>query len=126
MSTFSSILDRPGALLLLLAAFALVIGQIASVLLFLHGKQSKRSTVRASLHMLIGFLLFVFILNSYDIVNFPQTQGASISSGGFPYSLPWLFYAILEALSALILILQFRAYLCRQLRVRRCCRYGFL
>ena len=114
MSTFSSILDRPGALLLLLAAFVLVIGQIASVLLFLHGKQSRRQTVRASLHMLIGFLFFVFILNSYDIVNFPQTQGASISSGGFPYSLPWLFYAILEALSALILILQFRAYLCRQ------------
>ena len=94
MSTIYSILDRPGALLLLLIALSLMIGQAAALVLSLKEKQSGRQTTAAALHMLIGFLFFVFILNSYDIVSFPQTQGASITPESLPLSLPWLCYAL--------------------------------
>lgn len=111
MSTIYSILDRPGALLLLLIALSLMIGHAAALVLSLKEKQSGRQTTAAALHMLIGFLFFVFILNSYDIVSFPQTQGASITPESLPLSLPWLCYALIEALFALFLILQFRDYM---------------
>ena len=110
MSTLYSILDRPGALLLLLIALSLMIGQAAALVLSLKEKQSGRQTTAAALHMLAGFLFFVFLLNSYDIVSFPQTQGASINPESLPFSLSWLCYAFLEALFACFLMLQFRDY----------------
>ncbi len=110
MSTLYSILDRPGALLLLLIALSLMIGQAAALVLSLKEKQSGRQTPAAALHMLAGFLFFVFLLNSYDIVSFPQTQGASINPESLPFSLSWLCYAFLEALFACFLMLQFRDY----------------
>jgi two-component sensor histidine kinase len=110
MSTLYSILDRPGALLLLLIALSLMIGQAAALVLSLKEKQSGRQTTAAALHLLAGFLFFVFLLNSYDIVSFPQTQGASINPESLPFSLSWLCYAFLEALFACFLMLQFRDY----------------
>ena len=100
MSAFASILDKSGALLLLLAALFIVMGQMAVLLLFVQEKRSRRQTAAATVHLLTGFLLFVFLLDSYDIVNYPQTQGASIRSEGILFRLPWLCYVCLEAFFA--------------------------
>lgn len=110
MKSIYSILDSPGALLLLLIALSLTIGQTAALVLSLKEKQSGTQTIAAALQMLAGFVFFVFILNSYDIVSFPQTEGASINPESLPFSLPWLCYALLEALFALFLMLYFRDY----------------
>ena len=110
MKSIYSTLDSPEALLLLLIALSLMIGQAVALVLSLKEKQSGRQTIAAALHMLAGFLFFVFILNSYDIISFPQTKGASINPESLPLSLPWLCYALLEALFALFLMLQFRDY----------------
>ena len=105
MSAFASILDKSGALLLLLAALFIVMGQMAVLLLFVQEKRSRRQTAAATVHLLTGFLLFVFLLDSYDIVNYPQTQGASIRSEGILFRLPWLCYVCLEAFFAVRLAL---------------------
>ena len=110
MRSIYSILDSPGALLLLLIALSLTIGQTAALVLSIKEKQSGRQTTAAALQMLAGFVFFVFILNSYDIVSFPQTEGASINPESLPFSLPWLCYALLEAFFALFLMLYFRDY----------------
>lgn len=115
MSSYYSILSRQEALPLLLAALFLVIAQAAAFLLSLREKRKQQQTFAASAHLLLGFLFFVIMLNSYDIVCFPQTEGASIDGESFPYSLPWLAFTAWECLSALILMLQFREY--RRFRV---------
>ena len=95
--------------LLLIALFLLII-QTLVFQLALREKQSNRQTVATALHMVAGFLFFVFILNSYDILRFPQTRGASINPESFPFSLPWLVFGLLEALSAIILMFNLREY----------------
>lgn len=110
MTSYYSILDRPIGLLLLIIALFLGIGQIAAFAISLQEKISRRQMIVCIGHMLVGFLFFVFMLESYDIINFPETLSGPMQSEWIPYHLPWLFYAFLEGLSAVILILHFLEY----------------
>lgn len=110
MTSYYSILDRPVGLLLLIIALFLGIGQIAAFAISLQEKYSRRQMTVCIGHMLVGFLFFVFMLESYDIINFPETLSGPMQSEWLPYHLPWLFYAFLEGLSAVILLLHYREY----------------
>ena len=111
MSSFYSILKTHGALLLLLAALALLIGQTAAFLLSLQEKQSRRQSLAAALQLMAGFLLFVIMLDGFDNVNFETIPRDSVQTGWLVFSLPWLVYASLEVLSAGLLLLHFREYM---------------
>ena len=108
MSSYYSLLERGASLPLLLASLVLAIGGTAALLFSLRERRSARQAACA--HALACFALFVFLLNSYDIVCFPQTEGASIDGTAFPYSLPWPVFAALEALSASVLAFSFRNF----------------
>ena len=110
MSSYYSLLERGASLPLLLAALILAIGETAALLFSLREKRNAGQAA-ACAHALACFALFVFLLNSYDIVCFPQTEGASIDGTAFPYSLPWPVFAALEALSASVLAFSFRDYM---------------
>ena len=110
MSSIYSVFDRPGALLLLMTALLLVIGQTAAFLLSLREKKSRKQTMTAALHLLAGFLVFVILLDGYDNVHFKTIMRDAVQTGWFVFSLPWLAYASCEALSAVILLLHFREY----------------
>ena len=110
MSSYFSILDTPGALLLLIAALLLLMGQTLVLMLFLQEKQNWRHTAAAGLHLLIGFLVFVNMLDSYGIVNDDSIPRISVTYT-FLFFLPWLLYVMAEVLSAGILTFQLRAYL---------------
>ncbi len=110
MSAYTSILKTSGALMLLMIALALLIGQTTVFLLFLQEKQGRQKVLAAALHLLIGFLLFVIMLDGYDNVNFESIPRETVQTGWFLYSLPWLVYALLEGLSAGILLLHLRTY----------------
>lgn len=104
------ILPGPGGFLLLMAALLLAIGQTAVFLISLREKRSRRQSLAAALHLLLGFLLFVLLLDSYDFVRYPQiprsrTPGKDLVSG-----LPWGIFAALEGISAGVLALQLRGY----------------
>ena len=109
MSSYFSILDTTGALLLLIAALILLMGQTLVLMLFLPEKQNWRHTAAAGLHLLIGFLVFVNMLDSYGIVNDDSFPRRSIIYP-FLFFLPWLFYVMAEVLSAGILTFQLLAY----------------
>ena len=109
MSSYFSILDTTGALLLLIAALILLMGQTLVLMLFLPEKQNWRHTAAAGLHLLIGFLVFVNMLDSYGIVNDDSIPRRSIIYP-FLFFLPWLFYVMAEVLSAGILTFQLLAY----------------
>ena len=108
MSSYFSILDTTGALLLLIAALILLMGQTLVLMLFLPEKQNWRHTAAAGLHLLIGFLVFVNMLDSYGIVNDDFPRRSIIYP--FLFFLPWLFYVMAEVLSAGILTFQLLAY----------------
>ena len=110
MSSYFSILDTTGALLLLIAALLLLMGQTLVLMLFLPEKQNWRHTAAAGLHLLIGFLVFVNMLDSYGIVNDDSIPRISVTYT-FLFFLPWLLYVMAEVLSAGILTFQLRAYL---------------
>ena len=110
MSTFYSILDKPAALLLLMIALVLLIGQTAVFLLSIQEKHSRLQIMASALHMLAGFLVFVIILDGFDNVNFESIPRESVQNRWFVYTLPWFVYVILEAVSALILASHFREY----------------
>lgn len=110
MSSIFRIFDKPLGLLLLLAALFLVIGQTAAFLFSLREKRSRRQTLGAALRLLVGFLVFVILLEGYDSVNYPEIPRSSVQTGWFVFSLPWPVYAAYVVLSALLLLLQFRAY----------------
>lgn len=109
MSSYFSILDTTGALLLLIAALILLMGQTLVLMLFLPEKQNWRHTAAAGLHLLIGFLVFVNMLDSYGIVNDDSIPRRSIIYP-FLFFLPWLLYIMAEVLSAGILTFQLLAY----------------
>ena len=109
MSAFSGILKTPAALLLLLAALLLLLGQTAVFLLSLREKK-KWLVVLAALHLAVGFVLFVVLLDVHDRVNFPGIPWTSNWDADFLYELPWLIYAGIELASALILLWCFLAY----------------
>ena len=110
MSSIFSFFERPGALLLLMIALFLVIGQTAAFLLSLREKRSGKQTLTAALHLLAGFLVFVILLDGYDEVNFDTIPRDSIQTGCFVFSLPWPVYAACEALSAVVQLRRFREY----------------
>ncbi len=110
MRTYQSILETPAALILLLISLVLLIGQTAAFLFSLRGNQGRRKTITAALHLLIGFLLFVFMLDGFDNTYFTSIPRESVQTGWFLYSLPWLVYLFLEVLSAAILLLYFWEY----------------
>ena len=109
MSAFSGILKTPAALLLLLGALLLLLGQTAVFLLSLREKK-KWLVVLAALHLAVGFVLFVVLLDVHDRVNFPGIPWTSNWDADFLYELPWLIYAGIELASALILLWCFLAY----------------
>ncbi|MBQ1317425.1 MAG: hypothetical protein IIY46_08090 [Lachnospiraceae bacterium] len=110
MSPFCDILGMPGALLILLTALFLMIAQTVIVLLSIREKRSRRQVWIAALHFAAGFLFFVIVLEGFDVVNYPSIPRDSVQTGWFVYSLPWLVYPLLEAISAVILILHFLEY----------------
>ena len=110
MSSIYSIFDRGGALLLLMIALFLAIGQTAGFLLSMKEKRSGKQISAAALHLLAGFVIFVILLDGYDNVNFPTIPRDSVQTGWFVFSLPWLVYAAYELLSAAVLLLHFRQY----------------
>jgi signal transduction histidine kinase len=110
MSSYRSIIDKPGALLLLIAAFCILIGQIVALLLSLREKRNAWRTLCASLHLVLGFLLFVFILNGYDAARFPKMEGTPLGIEGFLYDLPWAVFVFAQAVFALILVFEFCQY----------------
>lgn len=110
MSSISSAFERPGGLLLLLAALFLVIGQTGAFLLSLQEKRRRKQTLAAALHLLAGFLVFVILLDGYDNVRFETIPRDAVQTGWAVFSLPWPVYGAYEALSALVLLLLFREY----------------
>lgn len=110
MSSIYSIFDKPRGLLLLLIALFLVIGQTAAFLLSLCESRSRKQFLPAALHLLVGFLVFVILMEGYDNVNYPEIPRSSVQTGWFVFSLPWSVYAAYVVLSALLLLLRFRAY----------------
>ncbi|MBQ2597222.1 MAG: hypothetical protein II581_04885 [Oscillospiraceae bacterium] len=110
MSSICSVFDKPAALLLLMAALFLVICQTAAFLLSLREKKSRKQLLSAALHLLIGFLVFVILLEGYDNVNYPEIPRSSVQTGWFVFSLPWPVYAAYVVLSAFLLLLRFREY----------------
>lgn len=103
MKSIYSFFDSPGALLLLMIALFLAIGQTAAFLLSLQEKGRRKQTLAAAVHLLAGFLVFVIILDGYDNVNFETIPKNTVQTGWFVFSLPWLSYVVYEALSAVIL-----------------------
>ena len=110
MSSISSAFERPGGLLLLLAALLLAIGQTAAFLLSLQEKRRRIQIFAAALHLLAGFLVFVILLDGYDNVRFETIPRDAVQTGWAVFSLPWLVYAAYAVLSALVLLLLFREY----------------
>ena len=110
MKPICNVFDRPGALLLLLAALLLAIGQTAAFLLSLQEKGHRKQTLAAALHLLAGFLVFVILLDGYDEVRFVTIPRDAVQTGWAVFSLPWLVYAAYAVLSALVLLLHFREY----------------
>ena len=110
MSSICTIFAKPLGLLLLLAALFLVIGQTVAFLLSLREKRSRRLTLSTVLRLLVGFLVFVILLDGYDNVNYASIPRDSVQTGWFVFSLPWPVYAAYVVLSALLLLLRFRAY----------------
>ncbi len=110
MSSYYSILEKSGALTLLLAALFLTIVQIAVFALSFQENSSRRQIIISAIHMAAGFLIFVILLEGYDIVNYPQIPRRLVYPGWFPFRLPWVFYLLLEGFSAGILSFQFWEY----------------
>jgi len=110
MNSIYSVFDRPLGLLLLLLALFLVIGQTVAFLLSLRERKSRKQTLSAALHLLVGFLVFVILLDGYGNVNDASIPRNSVQTGWFVFSLPWMVYAAYELLSVLLLLCQLRAY----------------
>ena len=110
MRPLISFLSSSGALPILMIALFLVIGQMAVLQLALKEKRSRGQMLAATLHLAAGFLLFVILLDGYDCIRFESIPRTSVQTGWLVYSLPWLFYGLLEALSAAVLTLCFRDY----------------
>ena len=111
MSAYSIILKTPAAFLLMMFALFLMIGQTAAFLLSLREGRNRNGLLAAALHLLAGFLLFVALLDGYDVIKYPSIPRRSTTGSGIIQAIPWMVYAALEVLSAGILTLQFRAYL---------------
>jgi two-component sensor histidine kinase len=111
MKSYFEIAETPGALLLLMIALFLQIGQTAVALLSFQEK-NRGQTLRAALHMLLGFLVFVFMLEAYDLVNYPSPKITryTIPLMGLIRTVPWAVYALLELLSSGILLYRFLEY----------------
>lgn len=110
MNSIYSVFAKPLGLLLLLLALFLVIGQTAAFLFSLREKKSRKLTLSTALHLLVGFLVFVILLDGYDNVNVVSIPRDSVQTGWFVFSLPWMVYAAYELLSVLLLLCQLRAY----------------
>ncbi len=110
-SCYSS-LETPAALLLLIIALFLLLGQTVIFLLSLRETRSKKQMLAASIHFMASFLIFVVMLESYDLVNYPAPKITrnSIPLSDLIQSVPWLSYVVLEGISALFLVLHFREY----------------
>lgn len=108
MSSYFRIAAKPGALLLLMTALFLVIAQIFALMIALREKR-RGPTAGTALHLAVGFVLFVFMLEAYEIVNFPDIPRRTRTEV-FLFDLPWLVYVGLEAVSALLLIRRFEKY----------------
>ena len=107
---YHTILETPVTLLLLMGALFLTIGQTAVLLLSCREENSRRRTLTAALHLLAGFLVFVFLFDGYDLVHYGQIPRHSVQTGWFPYRLPWPVYAAFEIVSAGILLHRLLAY----------------
>ena len=110
MNSIYSVFAMPLGLLLLLLALFLVIGQTVAFLLSLRERKSRKQTLSAALHLLVGFLVFVILLDGYGNVNDASIPRNSVQTGWFVFSLPWMVYAAYELLSVLLLLCQLRAY----------------
>ncbi|MBR5094041.1 MAG: hypothetical protein IK095_03005 [Oscillospiraceae bacterium] len=110
MSSIYSFFERPEALLLMMTALFLTIGQTAAFLLSAQEKRNRGQTLVAALHMLVGFLMFVIVLDGFDNVNFSTIRRDTVQTGWTVFSLPWSVYAAYEVISAVALLLQFREY----------------
>ena len=110
MNSIYSVFDKPLGLLLLLLALFLVMGQTAAFPLSLRERRSRKQTLSAALHLLVGFLVFVILLDGYGNVNDASIPRDSVQTGWFVFSLPWMVYAAYELLSVLLLLCQLRAY----------------
>ena len=86
MSSISSAFERPGGLLLLLAALFLVIGQTGAFLLSLQEKRRRIQIFAAALHLLAGFLVFVILLDGYDNVRFETIPRNAVQTGWAVFS----------------------------------------
>ena len=111
MKSYFEIAETSGALLLLMIALFLVIGQMAAALLSFQEK-NRGQMLRAALHMLLGFLAFVLMLEAYDLVNYPDPMITrnTIPLMGLIRAVPWAVYAFLELLSLGILLYRFLEY----------------
>ncbi len=110
MSSIYGFFEGSEALLLLMIALFLLIGQTAAFLLSLREKNSPKQTLIAALHLLVGFLVFVILLDGYDNVNYATIPRDTVQTGWFVFSLPWALYAAYLVLSALVLLYRFREY----------------
>ena len=112
VSSLYNALHTRAALPLLLVALALLFGQTKLFLLSLREKRSRKQTVAAAVHLMEGILLFVVLLECYDIVYYPYPRITrhSVPLSGFFSSIPWWIYVFYEALSAAVLTLHLREY----------------
>ena len=110
MRSFDTILESPGAFVLLMIALLLMIGQTAFFLLSIRERKNRRQLLVSSLHLLVGFLVFVILLEGYDTARYKTIPRNVVQTGWFVFSLPWLVYAFWEALSAGILLCHFLEY----------------
>lgn len=111
MKPLYDVLGTPAGLALLMIALALLSGQTVLFLLALRERKMHRQIRAAALQMLAGFLVFIVLLEAYDIVNYLDIPRNARHIGDFIGSLPWLLCAAAEAVSALVFLLHFLQYL---------------
>ena len=109
-SLYSFLSESKGALLLLMTALFLMIIETRVFELALREKQNRRQILAAAVHLVIGFVMFVIILDAYDNLHFESMHGPPDQSGWFVYSVPWMIYGLLEVLSGIILTFNLREY----------------
>ena len=91
-----------------LGSMALVIGSLIALVRSILARRSRRILLAAGLNLLAGFLLFLILMDCarFAYLTEPDPRYRAFQTALF--GLPWGLYAILEAISAAILVLILR------------------
>ena len=107
MTMFQNFYGTPG-LLVLAAALFLPVVQLAVLLIYIRDRQDKKRILFSGCHFVFGFLILVLLLDGNWFPDVPEESRRFSDWEMAVFSLPVLFCAVPEILSAGILFLNFR------------------